>query len=45
VAVLVAVDKTDGMTQRFSEDIDITVFREGIEQPATVEELDSLVLR
>ncbi len=30
------------LIQRFSEDIDITVFREDIHQPATVEELEQL---
>ena len=30
------------MIERFSKDIDITVFREDIGQPATVEELESL---
>lgn len=37
-----ALSKGYGLIERFSEDIDITVFREDIEQPATVEELEGL---
>lgn len=37
-----SLSKGYGLIERFSEDIDITVFREDIGQPATVEELESL---
>ena len=37
-----ALSKGYGLIERFSEDIDITVFREDIGQPATVEELEAL---
>jgi hypothetical protein len=36
------LSKAYGLIQRFSEDIDITVFREDLEQAATVEELQAL---
>ena len=37
-----SLSKGYGLIERFSEDIDITVFREDIGQAATVEELESL---
>jgi hypothetical protein len=37
-----ALSKGYGLIERFSEDIDITVFREDIGQPTTVEELENL---
>jgi hypothetical protein len=37
-----SLSKGYGLISRFSEDIDITVFREDIGQPATVEELEEL---
>src|ERR1700744_1107205 len=37
-----SLPKGYGLIERFSEDIDITVFREDIGQPATVEELEAL---
>jgi hypothetical protein len=37
-----SLSKGYGLIERFSEDIDITVFREDIRQPATVEELEAL---
>src|ERR1700728_5155515 len=37
-----SLSKGYGLIERFSEDIDITVFREDIGQPAAVEELESL---
>lgn len=37
-----SLSKGYGLIERFSEDIDITVFREDIGQPATVEELENL---
>src|SRR5487761_2260542 len=37
-----SLSKGYGLIERFSEDIDITVFREDIGQPATVEELERL---
>jgi len=37
-----SLSKGYGLIERFSEDIDITVFREDIGQPATVEELETL---
>lgn len=37
-----SLSKGYGLIERFSEDIDITVFREDINQPATVEELEAL---
>ena len=37
-----SLSKCYGLIERFSEDIDITVFREDIGQPATVEELEAL---
>jgi hypothetical protein len=37
-----SLSKGYSLIERFSEDIDITVFREDIGQPATVEELESL---
>ena len=36
------LSKGHGLISRFSEDIDITVFREDLHQPATVEELEAL---
>src|SRR5215469_5417578 len=37
-----SLSKGYGLIERFSEDIDITVFREDIDQDATVEELEAL---
>src|SRR5713226_8953345 len=37
-----SLSKGYGLIARFSEDIDITVFREDIGEPATVEELEEL---
>ncbi len=37
-----SLSKGYGLIERFSEDIDVTVFREDIGQPATVEELEAL---
>jgi hypothetical protein len=37
-----SLSKGYGLIERFSEDIDITVFREDIGEPATVEELEGL---
>ncbi len=37
-----SLSKAYGLIERFSEDIDITVFREDISQPAAVEELEAL---
>src|SRR5271168_2666521 len=37
-----SLSKGFGLIARFSEDIDITVFREDIGEPATVEELESI---
>ena len=37
-----SLSKAYGLIERFSEDIDITVFRDDLEQPASVEELESL---
>src|SRR6202041_1456780 len=37
-----SLSKGYGLIERFSEDIDITVFREDIGQPASVEELEAL---
>jgi hypothetical protein len=37
-----SLSKGYGLIERFSEDIDITVFRDDIGQPATVEELEAL---
>ena len=37
-----SLSKGYGLIERFSEDIDITVFREDIGQPTTVEELEAL---
>ena len=37
-----SLSKGYGLIERFSEDIDITIFREDIGQPATVEELETL---
>jgi Nucleotidyl transferase AbiEii toxin, Type IV TA system len=37
-----SLSKGFGLIERFSEDIDITVFREDIGEPATVEELESI---
>jgi hypothetical protein len=37
-----SLSKGYGLIERFSEDIDITVFREDIGQPATVEKLEAL---
>ena len=37
-----SLSKGYGLIERFSEDIDITVFREDIGQPATVEELEAM---
>ena len=37
-----SLSKGYGLIERFSEDIDITVFREDIGQPATFEELEAM---
>ncbi|MET3794507.1 hypothetical protein ABID37_004747 [Aquamicrobium terrae] len=37
-----SLSKAYGLIQRFSEDIDITVFREDLDEPASVEELEAL---
>jgi hypothetical protein len=37
-----SLSKGYGLIERFSEDVDITVFRQDIDQPATVEELEVL---
>ena len=37
-----SLSKAFGLISRFSEDIDITVFRQDLGQPATIEELESL---
>jgi len=37
-----SLSKAYGLIQRFSEDIDITVFREDLNEPASVEELEGL---
>ena len=37
-----SLSKAYGLIERFSEDIDITVFRDDLDQPATVEELEAL---
>ena len=37
-----SLSKAYGLIQRFSEDIDITVFREDLDEPASVEELETL---
>ena len=37
-----SLSKAYGLIQRFSEDIDITVFRDDLDRPATVEELEAL---
>jgi hypothetical protein len=37
-----SLSKGYGLIERFSEDLDITVFREDIGQPATVEELEAM---
>ena len=37
-----SLSKGFGLIARFSEDIDITVFRKDIGEPATVEELESI---
>jgi hypothetical protein len=37
-----SLSKAYGLIQRFSEDIDITVFREDLDQSATVEDLEAL---
>lgn len=37
-----SLSKAYGLIARFSEDIDITVFRDDLDQPASVEELESL---
>lgn len=37
-----SLSKAHGLIQRFSEDIDITVFRDDLDQPASVEELAGL---
>jgi hypothetical protein len=40
-----SLSKAFGLISRFSEDIDITVFRQDIGQPASIEELESLNTR
>jgi hypothetical protein len=37
-----SLSKAYGLIRRFSEDIDITVFRDDLEEPASVEELEAL---
>jgi len=37
-----SLSKAYGLISRFSEDIDITVFRDDLDEPATVEELEAL---
>ncbi len=37
-----SLSKAYGLIERFSEDIDITVFRDDLDQPASVEKLESL---
>ena len=37
-----SLSKAFGLIQRFSEDIDITVFRDDLDEPASVEELEAL---
>ena len=37
-----SLSKAYGLIQRFSEDIDITVFRDDLHEPASVEELEAL---
>jgi len=37
-----SLSKAYGLIERFSEDIDITVFREDLDEPASVEELEAL---
>jgi hypothetical protein len=37
-----SLSKAYGLIERFSEDIDITVFRDDLEEPASVEELETL---
>lgn len=37
-----SLSKGYGLIRRFSEDIDVTVFRDDLDQPATVEELEAL---
>lgn len=37
-----SLSKGFGLINRFSEDIDVTVFRDDIGEPATIEELDAL---
>ena len=37
-----SLSKAYGLIQRFSEDIDITVFRDDLDEPASVEELETL---
>ena len=37
-----SLSKTYGLIRRFSEDIDITVFRDDLDEPASVEELETL---
>lgn len=37
-----SLSKAYGLIQRFSEDIDITVFRDDLDEPASIEELETL---
>jgi hypothetical protein len=37
-----SLSKAYGLIQRFSEDIDITVFRDDLDEPASIEELEAL---
>lgn len=37
-----SLSKAYGLIQRFSEDIDVTVFRDDLDEPATVEEIEAL---
>ena len=37
-----SLSKAYGLIRRFSEDIDITVFRDDLDEPASVEELEPL---
>lgn len=37
-----SLSKAHGLIERFSEDIDVTVFRDDLDQPASIEELQTL---
>lgn len=36
------MSKSYGLIERFSEDIDVTVFRDDLDEPASIEELEAL---